>query len=257
LKRALNSAPPALPLPSRLARVLTVGRLRRIALQRSASLRHALGWGSSPTSPEAVFAFADDNLGIGQIPSEVQRFHDFLRDRSPRVVCEIGTYSGGHFYMLSRLLPTVKTLIGIDLNVRNKALLRRLAPANVDVHLIDGDSRSDAVRNAVERATGGQPIDVLFIDGDHTYDGVRSDYLNYRGLVRDGGVIAFHDIVEDHSTRFGRTTIAWTGDVPVFWRQLKPHAQTFEFVADQEQDGCGIGAAIHSTKMPSPTEFES
>lgn len=240
--------------------MLTLSRMRKIMLQRSAHTRHVLGLGSSPNppaSPEALFAFADDNLGIGQIPSEVQHFHNFLRDRSPRVVCEIGTYSGGHFYMLSRSLPTVVTLIGVDLHVRNKALLRRLAPDNMDIHLIDGDSGSTAVRNAVERAAGGPQIDVLFIDGDHTYDGVRSDYLKYRDLVRDGGVIAFHDIVEDHSTRFGRTTIAWTGDVPVFWSRLKPHAQTFEFVADQEQDGRGIGAIINSTAMPTPPELEN
>ncbi len=190
-----------------------------------------------------MFAYADDsNLGIGQIPSEVASFGAaFLRERSPRVVCEIGTYSVGHFHMLSRLLPTLTTLIGIDLNVRNKALLRRLAPENVDVHLIDGDSGSAAVHSAVESATGGRPIDVLFIDGDHTYDGVRSDYLMYRDLVRDGGLIAFHDLVEDHSTRFGRTTIAWTGDVPVFWSRLKPHAKTVEFLSPTAMQELGAG----------------
>lgn len=243
---------------TRLARVLTWSRLRRIALQRSAHVRHVLGLGSAPVppaSPEANFAFAHDNLGIGQVPDEVQRFHAFLRDRSPRVVCEIGTYSGGHFYLLSRSLPTVTTLIGLDLRVRNRALLRRLAPSNLDVHLIDGDSRSTPVRSAVDGALGGHQLDVLFIDGDHTYDGIRSDYLNYRDLVRDGGVIAFHDIVDDHLTRFGRKTKAWTGDVPVFWRRIKPHAETFEFVADPEQDGFGIGALIHSTAKPIPPEL--
>ena len=173
------------------------------------------------------------------------------------MVCEIGTYSGGHFYMLSRALPSVKTLIGIDLHVRNKELLRRLAPDNMDVHLIDGDSRSIDVRKAAKHAAGGQQLDVLFIDGDHTYDGVRSDYLNFRDLVRDGGVIGFHDIVEDHSTRFGRPTIAWTGDVPLFWSRLKSHAQTFEFVEDPDQDGFGIGAVIHSSAMPIPPGLES
>ena len=159
--------------------------------------------------------------------------------------------------MLSRSLTSATTLIGVDLHVRNKALLRRLAPHTADVHLIDGDSRSIAVRKAVEAAACGQPIDVLFIDGDHTYEGVRSDYVNYRELVRDGGVIAFHDIVDDHRTRFGRQTIAWTGDVPVFWRQLKSDARTFEFVADQEQDGFGIGALVHSPAMPLPPKLES
>ena len=173
------------------------------------------------------------------------------------MVCEIGTYSGGHFYMLSRSLPSITTLIGIDLRVRNKSFLRRLVPHGLDIHLIDGDSRSSGVHDAVERAAGGQRIDVLFIDGDHTYDGVRSDFLNYRDLVRDGGVIAFHDIVEDHWTRFGRTTVAWTGDVPEFWRRLKAHAETFEFVADADQDGYGIGALIHSAAMAVPPELES
>ena len=246
-------------MPTRLARLLTWRRLSRIALQRSAHLRHVLIGRSSPDprSPAALFAFADANLGIAQVPTEVQEFHAFLRERSPSVVCEIGTYSGGHFYMLSRSLPTVTTLIGVDLRVRNKSFLRRLAPPGMDIHLIDGDSRSTAVRDAVESAAGGRRIDVLFIDGDHSYDGVRGDFLNYRDLVKEGGVIAFHDIVEDHGTRYGRNTVSWTGDVPVFWRRLKPHAQAFEFVADPEQDGYGIGAVIHSSAIPLPPELET
>jgi hypothetical protein len=41
----------------------------------------------------------------------------------------------------------------------------------------------------------------------------------------------------------------------VFWSQLKPHAETFEFVAHPEQDAFGIGALIHSVAMPVPAEF--
>ena len=37
--------------------------------------------------------------------------------------------------------------------------------------------------------------DFLFIDGDHTVEGVTKDFLLYRPLVRKGGVIAFHDIL--------------------------------------------------------------
>jgi cephalosporin hydroxylase len=246
-------------MPTRVARLLTRRRLSRLISQRSARLRHVLGGRSSPDpqSPQALFAFTDFNLGIAQVPEEVQGFHAFLRERSPRVVCEIGTYSGGHFYMLSQTLPTVTTLIGVDLHVRNKSFLRRLVREGIDVHLIDGDSGSAAVHDAVARAAGGRPIDVLFVDGDHRYDGVRSDFLKYRDLVGEGGVIAFHDIVEDHWTRFGKETVGWTGDVPVFWRQLKPHGQTFEFVADPEQDGLGIGALIHSSAMAIPPELKA
>jgi hypothetical protein len=150
--------------------------------------------------------------------------------------------------MLARSLRSLRTLIGVDLQVRHGAFLRRLAPHSVDVRLISGDSHTAGVRMAVERATGEQGLDVLFIDGDHSYEGVRSDYLSYRDLVRDGGVVAFHDIVEDYCARFGQKTTSATGDVPLLWKHLKAHAQTVEFVADPEQDGYGIGVLIHSRK---------
>jgi predicted O-methyltransferase YrrM len=39
------------------------------------------------------------------------------------------------------------------------------------------------------------PYDFLFIDGDHTYDSVRKDWDNYSPMVREGGIIALHDIL--------------------------------------------------------------
>jgi predicted O-methyltransferase YrrM len=45
----------------------------------------------------------------------------------------------------------------------------------------------------VKRILGGEKADFLFIDGDYTYEGVKRD-LMYSPLVREGGIIAFHDI---------------------------------------------------------------
>jgi len=36
-------------------------------------------------------------------------------------------------------------------------------------------------------------VDLLFIDGDHSYSGVKSDWDNYKFLLRSGSVVAFHD----------------------------------------------------------------
>lgn len=233
--------------------MLNRGRLARATRQTSAYVRHVLAQRSaSANSPEALFEFAKQNIGIVQLPEEVLKFHAFVRDKSPRVICEIGTAAGGHFYMLSRSFPTVSTLIGVDLQVGNRRLLQRLAPAGVDVHLISGDSTSAPVINAVRRAVGDRGIDVLFIDGDHRYSGVRSDYLNYQGLVRDGGIVAFHDIVPDQMSRNGRKTDVWSGDVPQFWSRLKPSAKTIEFVANPDQDGYGIGVVIRSAAATPP-----
>lgn len=36
-------------------------------------------------------------------------------------------------------------------------------------------------------------LDFVFIDAEHTYEGVSADIATWRGLVRDGGLIAGHD----------------------------------------------------------------
>jgi len=36
-------------------------------------------------------------------------------------------------------------------------------------------------------------LDVLFIDGDHSYEGVKADWDNYKGMLKVGSVVVFHD----------------------------------------------------------------
>lgn len=105
--------------------MLSRGRLTRLTREASANIRN-LGQ-RSPTAnrPSALFTFAKV-IGIIQLPEEVQGFHTFLRGRAPRVICVIGTASGGHLFMLSRSLPTVSTLNGVDLRIKQRRLLRLL-----------------------------------------------------------------------------------------------------------------------------------
>jgi predicted O-methyltransferase YrrM len=88
---------------------------------------------------------------------------------------------------------------------------------------------------------GGQSVDFLFIDGDHSYNGVKADFDLYAPLVRRGGMIALHDIVADHRTRFGRDTGCYAGEVYRYWAELKARYRTDELIQDPEQDGFGIG----------------
>ncbi|RPH56645.1 MAG: class I SAM-dependent methyltransferase, partial [Acidobacteria bacterium] len=85
-------------------------------------------------------------------------------------------------------------------------------------------------------------LDVLFIDGDHSYEGVRRDFEMYRPLVREGGLIVFHDIVPDFGQRYGASTRASTGGVPQFWAELKSrYPDVQEIIEDPRQDGYGLG----------------
>lgn len=62
-------------------------------------------------------------------------------------------------------------------------------------YLWDVDSGSEDTLNKVKNILDGKQVDFLFIDGGHLYSEVRKDILNYMPLVKDGGIIAFHDIL--------------------------------------------------------------
>jgi cephalosporin hydroxylase len=128
-------------------------------------------------------------------------------------------------------------LIVMDLYTKNRWRLRRAAPAGQRIAIVDGDTTHPLTVVRLRRKLKEKKLDLLLIDGDHRWRGVRSDFLTYRQFVRDGGLIAFHDIcaISDHRAR------AWTGDVPAFWKVVRSIYQAEELISASGQQGLGIG----------------
>jgi predicted O-methyltransferase YrrM len=179
-----------------------------------------------------------------QVRSELRDFLVLAQALEPRVVLEIGTARGGTLFLLTRIAAPDALLVSIDLSSaedrrfagrdirRRRPLFEAFAVARQRVRFLVGDSHSVNMRTRVERTLGGRAIDLLFIDGDHSAEGVRGDFELYRDLVRRGGMIAFHDIVDGKAES--------VGGVPDFWRSIRtPDAR--ELVRDREQGGYGIG----------------
>jgi cephalosporin hydroxylase len=185
--------------------------------------------------------------GSIQILWEIESAIKLIADARPRVMCEIGTFDGGTSLLFSKFLTTVEVMICIDLYVKNKQLLKLLAPPTQQLRFFDGSSYSARTIKEVSKFLNGQLIDVLFIDGDHRYEGVKQDFLCYRSFVKDGGLILFHDIVPDKGI-----SSDWTGGVPRFWKQISPYYQYREFIQNTDQGGYGIGVLTYS-KAIQPT----
>jgi predicted O-methyltransferase YrrM len=205
-------------------------------------------------SPKDYFDFATKYLGHQQWRQEITGFLNFAIGEKPVRICELGLFNGGTNLMLTHAIPSVRLVIGVDMHVRNESQLRYFANPSHKQIFITGRSCDSATLEKVRQALGTEKLDLLLIDADHSYAGVKQDFMNYRNFVRDGGVIAFHDIVQDHLTRFKRDPACWegasSGEVYMFWQKLKPHYErTREFVIDYEQDGCGIGALFYSSKV--------
>jgi predicted O-methyltransferase YrrM len=187
--------------------------------------------------------FAGGFLNPLQAPSEATAFLAEVEQLRPRIVLEIGTATGGMFFLLARAAAPDAHLLSLDLPgglggggyaAWKTHVFRRMILPDQRATFIRGDSHAASSRETVREALGGAPIDLLFIDGDHTYEGVRQDFAMYGPLVRAGGMIAFHDIQPNtHPELCG---------VDRFWQEIKRQHRSHEHVALDEMYGkMGIG----------------
>ncbi len=184
----------------------------------------------------------DPDFPAAQVPNELTALGEILRKHRPKLALEIGTARGGTLLFLTRLASPRATIVSVDLpqgdfgggyGEEQKWWYQRFARPLQHLHLLMGDSHSDATLERVKAVFKEQKLDYLFIDGDHRYDGVKRDFEMYGPLVRKGGLIAFHDIVD------GLPHLV--GEVPQFWRDIRPKYRHREIINDPSQGGYGIG----------------
>jgi predicted O-methyltransferase YrrM len=157
-------------------------------------------------------------------------------------VLEIGTQYGGTAAIWCELASNV---ISVDLPDGPYGGLGKAVVEDRNARLVEayphfigvlGSSHSAEVSARVQEEIShlDTMLDVLFIDGDHTLQGVEEDFQMYRHLVRKGGVVLFHDIVDTELTR------SMGVGVPEFWSKLKGTKKEFCIRADWG----GLGAWV-------------
>jgi len=180
------------------------------------------------------------HLAIGQIPEEIETLAKIVKAKKPRVIVEIGTNNGGTLYIWSRYFEEVTQIISVEMPggkfgggyPKIKQQIYKEFPRSGEINFILADSHDQTTVDKLSEMLKGT-VDFLFIDGDHTYEGVKQDFEMYSQLVTDGGIVAFHDIV-DHPDR---------PDVNVdkFWAELKTQYEHDEIILNQSQGWGGIG----------------
>lgn len=228
---------------------MTLGRLRdyqaafraRKTLRRLPAMRddEALHFARS-------YNWRAGHMRPGQADEEILWLLARARELEPRVVVEIGTDEGGTLFLWTRIAAPDARLVAIDTRPLGRlgplstyALVRRsFRRERQRVDLLFGrDSHDPRTVAALEALLPGQPIDFLFIDGDHSYEGVKSDFQLYSPLVRDGGIVAFHDIAA-----------ADAPGVMSFWSEIVATHRTEQRIASSY----GIGI-VHVGAVPRTT----
>lgn len=187
------------------------------------------------------------NFRVDQQKPEFNAFLAKVVAANPKRILEIGGRRGGSSFLLSLAAPNA-TIVSMDIDYGKRRLsrLQKLCRGR-SIEFWQGDSHSAATAERVEKWVGAEGIDVLFIDGDHTYEGAKADLCMYLPMVKQGGIIAMHDIQPDFSSRFNVPTLRWAGGVPELWKNIKAAGLCCEdLISDEWQDGYGIGVITKS-----------
>jgi predicted O-methyltransferase YrrM len=219
-------------------------RRLRLPLHRRHAFARLSRFHSRPRSlPEIVDAALDfetrGNMKVkaAQLRSEILALAEAVRDLKPRTILELGTARGGTLLVWAHLASERVITCDLEIPRYRHDLYRRYPPpgSRCRIELLEGDSHDPSFQARVRAALAGVPVDFLFIDGDHTEAGVSADWRDYRGLVRPGGLVAFHDIVENQPFESTQVHRLWS-------RICAENAGvTEEIVDDREQCGFGIG----------------
>ena len=184
--------------------------------------------------------------GAQQKPCELRWLIELLRDRQLDVVVEIGSAQGGTLFAWSAVAEADALLVSIDLpggafgggsSEETARTFSEFVQADQQLRLIRDSSHLASVKASLERELGGREVDFLFIDGDHTYDGVKQDFEMYAPLVRDGGLIAFHDIAV-------HPTIP-ACEVDRFWNEIKAEFEHVERLDEDDPSWGGLGVLVY------------
>lgn len=184
-------------------------------------------------------------LGASQKEAELSPLISLLKRRVIRNVLEIGTDSGGTFFLWCQLAEPDGVVVSIDLpggrfggGYKEEKIprFRRYGLPGQSLHFLRVDSHDPSTRSSLVEILDGRKIDFLMIDGDHTYEGVRQDFEFYSPLVKPNGLIAFHDILPHDRVRDCK--------VDVFWNEVKGDFRHQEFVTRGDDRGWGEWGGI-------------
>ena len=188
------------------------------------------------------FEYFTFSIRASQIRNEIIKLLEILKDIRPKVILEIGTLQGGTLFLFTRIANPEATLISLDLPGGpygggyaewKKPLFQFFAKSKQKIELVNADSHDPKTLELIRNVLNGRRVDFLFIDGDHTYEGIKRDFEMYSSLVKEGGIIAFHDIAKyPHET---------TCDVNKFWNEIKKDYEFLEIIEDINQNWAGIG----------------
>ena len=206
-----------------------VGERARLALADGAALIRLLKGGerdvlgttplssllNSHTAPPVVVdldAPVDGNV----TPYEIDVIAALVKTHEPMVLFEIGTFDGRTSLNMAANAPAGATVYTLDLPAEGLGSTAFALELNEDAFVKKSRSgarfvNAEASRNIIQLLGDSATfdfspyygkVDFMFIDGSHAYEYVKSDTIAALKMVREDGIIIWHDYVRHGFTPF-------------------------------------------------------
>lgn len=210
-----------------------VRRAIRAPFNRRSALNKLAAFHAAPRSLDEI---VDNGMNLStsglyrvnsvQKRSEILSLIQRVAALKPQRILEIGTCNGGTLFMWANLAAHKVVTCDLFKNDIRSILYDHFAPPNSDCHIkaLTGNSHDPAFKQQVYNEFTAAKVDFLFIDGDHSEQGVKSDFYDYKDLVRPGGIGAFHAILKNQPVAGNQ--------VYNFWESIKHQYKHEEFVDD-------------------------
>lgn len=186
------------------------------------------------------------NYKLEQSCNELKLFYPYVEQLRPKRLLEIGAFHGGSLYFWIHAADDDAEIVVIDIDPKTSKraeLWRSWLKQGQRLTVIVRDSRDPEALNEVKNVLRGEKLDFLFIDGNHEMPTPKMDYENYAPLVREGGIVALHDVGGPPNNNLP--------GLEAYWESLRDHIventywKTIEFFCRSPTAGpLGIGVII-------------
>lgn len=154
--------------------------------------------------------------------TDLEMLLTILVPMKPKMILEIGTWKGYSAEVwINAFSPDKFVTIEKDSKL----------PGAVEIENINHKYfwNTDSHHNDIKFNT--EPYDFLFIDGAHDIGGVTKDWELYQPLVRENGIIVFHDALYH---------VDGTEEVDLLWEEIKKHYKHLEIKTNSNSTGIGV-----------------
>jgi glycosyltransferase involved in cell wall biosynthesis len=181
-------------------------------------------------------------IRIYQKKWEFEKLLTIYKKLNPRQVLEVGSAEGGSSYWFMQNSEPNTHFISLDILHYNADLMKQWADKRkIQLDCFTMDSHADVTVNRIKAFA---PLDFILIDADHSYEASKQDFMKYGPMVRPGGIIVLHDIIETHHQDvydpvmdiIYRAPMVWK-----LWKEIKEAGYKTQELYGPDQHDCGIG----------------